>query len=280
MKKTFATLLILALIVSVCGVMFASASDPVEELKAELEALVGADAEDAEFDWVMNVETDENGVVTVVLTLDGVAGDNMTGVEGCLYYDVDELTLLTGNADGVDADALDCATAMPEDFENLCTVMQDNRGNIYPGIIRINATNGSTHNAIVDEDDLVFTLQFQLAEGVTLAGLYITTESTWGVQDPFVPVLGNGAYGIAMLEVEEESSEEPSVEPSEAPSVESSEEPSVEPSEEPSEEPSAEPSQPAESSEAPAPGDNGILLFVALGVLAVAGAAVALKVRG
>ena len=37
MKKTLVTLLILALVASVCGAMFASAADPVEELKAELE---------------------------------------------------------------------------------------------------------------------------------------------------------------------------------------------------------------------------------------------------
>ena len=65
MKKTLATLVILALVASVCGVVFVSAADPVEELKTELAALVGADAEDAGFDWVIDVETDETGLVTV-----------------------------------------------------------------------------------------------------------------------------------------------------------------------------------------------------------------------
>ena len=40
MKKTLATLLVLAMVVSVCGMLFASAgaNDAVAELKAELEA--------------------------------------------------------------------------------------------------------------------------------------------------------------------------------------------------------------------------------------------------
>ena len=324
MKKTLATLLILTLAASVCGMIFASAADPVEELKAELETLVGPDADAAVLEWVIDVETDETGLVTATITVANVVGKNVGHVAGHFYYDVNELTLLnTVNSDN----SLDCVTACPAGFENLSLLEQDFNNVIVPGVIRLDATNANDANSISEEEPLVFTLKFQMAEGVTLAGMYITTESAEFADVEFNYISGNGGYGIAMLPVKEESSEAPSVEPSDDPSVESSEEsseipseepseepsvepseepseepsvepseepseePSVEPSEEPSEEPSVEPSEEPsvepsvapsedESSEAPQPGDAGILLFAVLGVLAVAGAVVAIKVRG
>ena len=309
MKKTLTTLLILTLVASVCGVMFASASDPVEELKAELEALVGAEA-NADFEWAMDVTTNEDGTVTVVLTVEGIEGKAVNYVYGDLYYNEDELILLTGKNQ---LDGVDCLTSAPAGFDNL-TVMKPG----VKGAIELNICNPLNLTPLKD-GDLVLTLTFKLAKGVTLAGLYIPTASVEGAANvdavtEFPELNGNGAYGIAYLEVKEESSEptDPSDEttvPGESsttPSTpdDSSEETSVpgESSTTPSEpdDSSEETSDPAESSTTPAessttpaessaassetsedgPGDSGVLLFMVLGLLAVAGAAVAIKVRG
>ena len=79
---------------------------------------------------------------------------------------------------------------------------------------------------------------------------------------------------------EPDQPEEPDVseEPSEEPSEDSSEDSSEEPSEEPSVEPSVEPSE-DDSSELPPTSDAGVLVFAILGVLAIVGAAVVIKVR-
>jgi len=203
MKKTLTTLLILTLVASVCGVMFASASDPVEELKTELEALVGAEA-NADFEWAMDVTTNEDGTVTVVLTVEGIEGKAVNYVYGDLYYNEDELTLLTEKDEkGL---AIDCLTSAPVGFDNL-TVMKPG----VKGAIELNICNPENHTPLKD-GDLVLTLTFKLAKGVTLAGLYIPTASVEGAANvdavtEFLDLNGNGAYGIAYLEVKEESSE-------------------------------------------------------------------------
>ena len=369
MKKTLTTLLILTLVASVCGVMFASASDPVEELKAELEALVGAEA-NADFEWAMDVTTNEDGTVTVVLTVEGIEGKAVNYVYGDLYYNEDELILLTGKNQ---LDGVDCLTSAPAGFDNL-TVMKPG----VKGAIELNICNPLNLTPLKD-GDLVLTLTFKLAKGVTLAGLYIPTASVEGAANvdavtEFPELNGNGAYGIAYLEVKEESSEptdpsdettvpgessttpstpddsseetsvpgessttpsepddsseetsvpgessttpsepddssEETSEPDESSTTPSEPDDSSEETSEPDEssttpsEPddsSEETSDPAESSTTPAessttpaessaassetsedgPGDSGVLLFMVLGLLAVAGAAVAIKVRG
>ena len=331
MKKTLVTLLILALVASVCGAMFASATDPVEELKAELEALVGPDAADAEFDWVFDVETDKAGLVTVTLTVDNVNDKNVTFVGGFFYYNVNELTLLNDVAE--DSGLIDCITSMPADFENLSVTYAEKGAEGFetvPGVLVMNVVNAGDSVLSADEP-LEITLKFQMADGVNLAGMYIPTDSVAG-SSHYDPILGNGAYGIAIREVDEpttsdpepetsdpepetsdpepvtsdpepvtsdpedssseepedSSSEEPEDSSSEEPEDSSSEEPEDSSSEEPEDSSSEEPEDSSEvpvtssedtSSEPPTPGDAGVTLFVILGVLALAGAAVAIKVR-
>ena len=317
MKKTLVTLLILALVASVCGVMFASATDPVEELKAELEALVGPDAADAEFDWVFDVETDKAGLVTVTLTVDNVNDKNVTFVSGFFYYNVNELTLL--NDVDEDSGLIDCITSMPADFENLSvTYVNRETAKPVPGVLVMNVANVGDSVLSADEP-LEITLKFQMADGVNLAGMYIPTDSVEGAS-LYDAILGNGAYGIAIREVDEPTTSDP-VSPDDTSSEDtssedtssedtssedtssedtssedtSSEETSSEDtssedtsSEDTSSEDTSSEDTSSEvpvtssedtSSEPPKPGDAGVTLFVILGVLALAGAAVAIKVR-
>lgn len=308
MKKTLVTLLILALVASVCGAMFASAADPVEELKAELEALVGPDAADAEFDWVFDVETDKAGLVTVTLTVDNVNDKDVTFVSGFFYYNVDELTLLNDVDDA--SGLIDCITSMPADFENLSVTYAEKGAEGFepvPGVLVMNVANAGDSVLSADEP-LEITLKFQMADGVNLAGMYIPTDSVEGAS-LYDAILGNGAYGIAIREVDEpttsdpvspdDSSEDSSSEDTSSEDTSSEDSSSEEPSSEDtsSEDTSSEDTSSEEtssedtsseapvtssedtSSEPPKPGDAGVTLFVILGVLALAGAAVAIKVR-
>ncbi len=311
MKKTLVTLLILALVASVCGAMFASAADPVEELKAELEALVGPDAADAEFDWVFDVETDKAGLVTVTLTVDNVNDKNVTFVSGFFYYNVNELTLL--NDVDESSGLIDCITSMPADFENLSVTYAEKGAEGFepvPGVLVMNVANAGDSVLSADEP-LEITLKFQMADGVNLAGMYIPTDSVEGAS-LYDAILGNGAYGIAIREVDEPSEPVPSDPEPETSDPETSDPETSDPEDSSSEETSSEDTSSEETSsedtssedtssedtssedtsseapvtssedssvEPPKPGDAGVTLFVILGVLALAGAAVAIKVR-
>ena len=267
MKKTFATLLILTLVASVCGMLFASAVDPVEELKAKLEALVGADATNAAYDWVIDMEADDNGLVTVKLTVDVVDGKEICYVYGDFYYDPAALTLLNVVADN-DADfgMVDCLTSAPSaSYENFSVVKPG-----ASGVIELNVFNADENaKGLTGSDSLVLTLKFRLADGVTMTGVYIPTASVEGgeytyLEDTYLEDLGptylsavngNGAYDYIYIEEEEESSDVSSAAPSTP--EESSEEPSDESSnvpsqpEDSSDESSNVPSQPEDSSEEP-----------------------------
>ena len=121
MKKTLATLLVLAMVASVCGMLFASAgvSEAVAELEAELEALVGADDEAAVGKWNIDITVDETGKVTAVCCVTGLEGKDIVLVESPLFYDSTKMTLLNATlSDG----SLDCITTQPDatrDWENM-----------------------------------------------------------------------------------------------------------------------------------------------------------------
>jgi hypothetical protein len=219
---------------------FIVAENPVVDLSplAELEELVGAPVENPAYTWNIETAVDENGKVTVTVTLSGVDAANMQCIEGTLHYDASELTLLT-EADK--ENALLCLTepaGSEGEWENMSALVED-------GEIRLGAvTFGSA--TLTDADPMVFTLEFQLAEGVTLAGMYIDTAESYGMDVNADSVYGNGAYGIVEVETEEST-----------------------------------PSTPSEDESKPSTdaGDAGILVFAILGILAVAGAAVVIKVR-
>jgi hypothetical protein len=210
-----------------------------EALIAELEALVGEAVETPAYTWNLEVVLDEKtGNVIVTATLSGVDAAQLQCIEGTLHYDADVLTLLT-EADK--ENALLCLTepaGSEGEWENMSALVED-------GEIRLGAaTFGSA--TLSDEDPMIFTLEFALAEGTTLTGLYIDTPESYGMNVDADVVYGNGNYGI--LEIVEEEEPTPST-----------------PSEDDSKDPDA--------------GDAGILVFAILGILAVAGAAVVIKVR-
>ncbi|MBR5263998.1 MAG: hypothetical protein IKV50_04805, partial [Clostridia bacterium] len=200
MKKILATLLVFAMVASVCGMLFVSAGNPAEELKAELEALVGADNEAAVGEWNIDVTVTEDGKVTAVFTTVGLEGDGIAVVEAPVFYDAEKLTLL--NAINSKDNSIDCVTTMPDDsgdWENFSRLGED-------GMIILSLLNVDTENYINDTN-LVFTLEFQLAEGENLAGLYIPTNDDNFACDPLFDAYPmNGAYGIVCT-IEEEPHE-------------------------------------------------------------------------
>ena len=214
--------------------------EALEALKAELEALVGEAVEDPAYTWNIETAVDEKtGNVIVTVTLSGVDAAQLQCIEGTLHYDAEVLTLLT-EADK--ENALLCLTepaGSEGEWENMSALVED-------GVIRLGAaTFGSA--TLSDEDPMVFTLEFALAEGVNLTGLYIDTPETYGMNVDADVVYGNGTYGILELVEDEEPT----------------------------------PSTPSEESKpSTGAGDAGILVFAILGILAVAGAAVVIKVRG
>ena len=145
MKKTLATLLVLAMVVSVCGMLFASAgaNNAVAELKAELEALVGADVENAAGEWNIDVTVDETGKVTAVFNIVGLEGKEIVVVEAPVFYDAEKLTLL--NAINSKDNTVDCITVLPDDsgdWESLCRVESDDAGTrVVLSIVNVEAVN-------------------------------------------------------------------------------------------------------------------------------------------
>ncbi|MBO7158542.1 MAG: discoidin domain-containing protein, partial [Clostridia bacterium] len=211
MKKTLATLLVLAMVVSVCGMLFASAgaNDAVAELKAELEALVGADVENAAGEWNVDVTVDETGKVTAVFNIAGLEDKGIVIVEAPVFYDADKLTLL--NTINSKDNSIDCITVMPDDsgdWENFCSMgeIADGIGQLTLSILNVEAT------TYINESSLEFTLEFQLAEGESLAGLYIpSNDDNYASDESFEPMYLNGTYGIVCT-IEEEPVENTKVE--------------------------------------------------------------------
>jgi hypothetical protein len=211
-----------------------------EELEAELEELVGAPVETPAYTW--NIETaidEETGKVTVTVTVSGVDAFDLQCIEGTFHYDATVLTLLN---ESDKENALQCITepkGSEGEWENMSAVVAD-------GEIRLGAvTFGEA--TLSDADPMIFTLEFTLAEDTTLTGMYIDTAESYGMDVDANIVYGNGGYGVLEIETEESTPE------SSTPADDSSDDVDA--------------------------GDAGILVFAILGILAIAGAAVVIKVR-
>jgi hypothetical protein len=211
-----------------------------EELEAELEELVGAPVETPAYTW--NIETaidEETGKVTATVTVSGVDAFDLQCIEGTFHYDATVLTLLN---ESDKENALQCITepkGSEGEWENMSAVVAD-------GEIRLGAvTFGEA--TLSDADPMIFTLEFTLAEDTTLTGMYIDTAESYGMDVDANIVYGNGGYGVLEIETEESTPE------SSTPADDSSDDVDA--------------------------GDAGILVFAILGILAIAGAAVVIKVR-
>ena len=218
-------------------------SEPEVDEKAlyeeEYAGLVGEALENPSYNLALDSTTDENGVVTVTVTVTDIAeGVELTGLYAYLYYDMDRMTLTTKvNTDN----SLDCLTTVPSESwreDNLTVIDKDE------GFINIGAGVADGDIVAISEDKpLVLTFTFQLKEGYEYAGIYMPTENVSGTDFDFADYYGNGAYEIAELPVVDD-------------------------------EPSDEPSKPVTPG-----GDAGVIVFAVLGLIAICGAAVVVKVR-
>ncbi len=215
--------------------------DPLEALREELIALVGETNPDALFGWNIRATTAKDGVVTVVLTIQDMVDEaGLQGVAGQLHYDAEALTLLT---ESNNENELQCVTSLPSDrWENMSYVTRDDEGEIIPGVLDLAVVNASDNTVITEDAPVILTLQFQMNEDYTYSGIYMPTESVYGLDSNVDEVAGNGAYAIVQAATAEE-------EPSD------------------------------DSSAPPKPGDGGIVWFALLGAASLVGTIAVLKKR-
>ena len=215
--------------------------DPLEALREELISLVGEMHSDAMFAWEIQTHAQKDGTVTVELTINDIAKDvGLQGVAGQLHYNPQQMTLLT---ESNKENELQCVTALPSDkWENMSRLVRDDAGEIVPGLIELSAVNATDSTVITDDTPVVFSLHFSLADGYTYSGVYMPTESVYGLDTDVNEVVGNGAYAIVEATVPEEESSQ-------------------------------------ESSAPPKPGDGGIVWFAVLGAASLVGALAAWKKR-
>ena len=236
------------------GTYVVGGDEPEDTYEQDIAALVGDLLENPDF--AINLESeietvDGKNIMTVTLTVKDIKeGVHMQALLANLYYDTERLTLLTAISEK--DNSVQCVSKLPygddSDWENMTKLSKD-----VEGLIEINFIVADTPDQYLDADhpiELVFT--FELKEGFTKAGVYVTTEgteSTYAPADPtasdFATYYGNGAYTVASVKAVEEPSN----------------------------------SESTGSDPKPGNGDNGILVFAILGVLAVAGAATVIKVR-
>ena len=189
----------------------------------------------------------KDGTVTLKMTIKDVKEeDKIIGFQIPVYYDAERVTPVL---DDVVDDALNCMKdGLPGDnWENLTAAKSvEKNGEVY---VYFQAGTAKTDYC---KSDLIVTLTFTMNEGFEKAGFWTANATTKCFVDDgqMTTFNGEGSYTIA-----EEEAAEPS-EPTEP----------------------TEPTEPIEPSE-PTPGDAGVIVFAILGVLAIVGAAVVIKVR-
>ena len=213
--------------------------------KEEIEGKVGDPNPDSAFTTELVSELDDDGNVTVTLTIKGMkAEDKIIGFQIPVYFDAERLE---PDLSDIKDEALNCVAedGMPgSNWENLTAakvVEKDGESYIYFQC-------GTAKTDYCDENtELVATFHFTMKEGFEEAGVWTTNANTKCFIDDglMTTVLGAGSFTVA----EEEEVIEPTPTPTPTPT-------------------------PSET-----PGDAGIIVFAILGVLAVIGAAVVIKVR-
>lgn len=230
--------------------------EPEDTYEQDIAAMVGEELEDPDFaiDLDSSIEeVDGKNVMTVTLSVKDIKeGVKMQALIATLHYDTERLTLLTQEiekeSDG--SIVLDCETTIPgASWENLTKEILDDDGNIT-GDIGVRFTGMNPNQIISDETPILLTFQFELKEGFDKAGVYVATESVSSIYAPndgtstTIAYAGNGAYTVATVVSAEVPSDSTTTE-----------------------------------STGTTPGDSGVLMFAILGILAIAGAAVVVKVR-
>lgn len=268
MKKTFAIALALVLVVSCCCAIFASAegSDFAVKLSSKL----------------------DGSKVTVTLTVDTASigtGVHMEALNATLKYDAERLTLT--NEISSANNSVKCATKLPtgEEFawENV-TKVGENDGEI---IISFGATDEIVELDANHPIELTFTFEFK--SGYKSAVISVENVTSYYVPDrtknDTVDYVGQGAtitVGDASASTPSEST--PSDTPSEStPSTstpsESTPSDTNSGSTDSGEAPAGSDSTTSDPASSPETGDMGVIWFAMLALVAVAGVAVAAKVR-
>ena len=215
--------------------------DPLAALEEELKALVGQLHEDAAFGWKIEVSVEKDGVATLKITASDLSAEiGLQGLVGQLHYNPEEMTLLT---ESNKENELQCVTALPSQrWENMSRLVRDEDGEIVPGLIELSVVNASDDTVVSEDAPVVLSLRFRMNEGYTYSGVYMPTESVYGLDTDVNEVIGNGAYAIVQAAVTEEDSSQESAPP-------------------------------------PKPGDGGIVWLALLGVASFAGAMTLLRRR-
>ena len=218
----------------------------------EIAAKVGDPAADGKFDIVFDTTTDENGNVKSVITLKGFDADSkISSILFPIFFDDERLEQ---NFQINDDNSVNCFDALPGDkWENMTVYnpADDNSDvNNFPGQahVYVQILNAEKEDQVCKGDtEINITLNFKLKEGYDIGGIWIPTENVEATSwdDPAGQNIFRATGGSAIAEIPEDQPSDPTP-------------------------PVDDPTQ---------PGDAGILVFAILGVLAVIGAAVVVKVR-
>ena len=219
--------------------------DPDDGYEAAIDAKVGAANDSNLFKTELEAELGEDGAITLNLTISGLkAEDKVIGFQIPVYFDAERAE---PDLSDIKEEALNVVAedGMPgKNWENLTAAkVVEKNGESY-----IYFQCGTAKTDYCDENtELVATFKFKLKEGFDKAGFWTANATTKCFIDDglMTTKLGEGTYCIA----EEAGVPAPTPTPTPTPTPE------------------------------PTPGDAGIIVFAVLGVLALAGVAVVIKVR-
>lgn len=226
-----------------------SAVDEVAQYTEEIAAKVGA-VENAKGSVKLDSKLEGNKI-TVTLTIDDIAADakDITGIAASLYFDADKVELDTSADNNPHAPSVGKIIKAPNlwNGEGYMTKPSEETANkIEVTIAGVPSKMGEAIPNLTKDDPVVLEFTFTLKDGAKMAGFWVTSESVIGYDTEVEPTgdAFQGGYTVAKTAVADTSSEASS-----------------------------------STSTAPKPGDTGIIMFAILGIVAVAGAAIVVKVR-
>lgn len=201
--------------IEVFGTAAASAPE-VEQVKPEaaikLENTLAekiVDSEDAAFNWDVEATVEGDKVTVVVTAKDMYELDSqIVFVDAWLRYNSNELVLLT--ADG--KDGLECITSPDlsnKAWENASSAMAmpladdaDDFEKSFDSVVSMSVMTFEDGYCFTEESPVIFTLEFQFVEGVTVAGLFIDADESSCLDIDMSDVYCNGGYTVAYVPVE------------------------------------------------------------------------------
>jgi len=216
-------------------------SEPEVDEKALYEEEYAGLVGEAVEDSSFNIALDSTTDADGVVSVTVTVTDIAEGAEltGLFAYLYYDMESMTLTTEVNDENALECITKVPSEAWNENLVHIDKDEGFID--IGIGATTGDIL-PISEENPLVLTFTFQLKEGCEYAGVVIPNATVSASDINFADFKGTGAYEIVELPVVDEPSDEPS-----------------------------KPVTPG--------GDAGVIVFAVLGLIAICGAAVVVKVR-